>query len=239
MKRSWRGRIWAPACLMAGSLLLASCQAFAGADPLATIEADMTQFAAESQAIRASATAERGLARATIAAASTKVSELSAINAALGATLRASYTGTPEVRAVVVSAADMGSSLDGGVMDDAPPTNESDAMLVTNLATASGLDENSGCSSGAVSQFSPTSERIYVTARVTALQSGATFSVDWLRQGQTLYSLSWQADYAKAFECIWFYVTPEDFAFLPGDYAARLYVDGVELGSASFSISGA
>ena len=197
----------------------------------------MTRFAAESHSIRASATAERALAQATVAAASTKVSELSAVNAALGATLRASYTGTPEVRAVVVSAADMGSSLDGGMADDAAPANDA-AMLVTNLATASGLDENSGCSSGAVAQFSPESERIYVTARVTALQSGATFSVDWLRQGQALYSLSWQADYAKAFECVWFYVTPEDFAFLPGDYAARLYVDGVELGSASFSIVG-
>ena len=80
---------------IASLCLLAGCQAFGSVDEVATIGADLTMYAAEGEAIRLAATAERVMARQTIEAASTRVAELSAINAVLGATLRANYTGTP------------------------------------------------------------------------------------------------------------------------------------------------
>ena len=218
-------------------MLLAGCQAFGGSDAFATIDAGLTMIAEESRSIRASATAERGQAIATLSAASTRVAALSAVNAALGATLRANHTPTPELRAVVVSAEDMGSSMgDALPADSAQAGGLADEMLVSNLAMAAGTDPVSGCSSGQVSQFSARASRIYLTARVTSLRAGARFSVDWLRQNQTLYSLSWQAEASKASECVWFYVTPQDFDFLPGDYAAEMSVDGLALGSVNFSI---
>ncbi len=221
----------------AGALILAGCQAFSGGDSFATIDAELTIIRSESESIRASATAERSMAINTVAAASTRVAELSAINAALGATLRANYTDTPEVREVVVSAEDMGSSMDDAKLDDAAqPDLLAGDMLVSNLATAAETNISSGCSSGLVSQFSPTAQRIYITAQVSALQAGTVFSVDWLRQNEALYSLSWQAEESKPFECIWFYVTPSDFAFAPGEYQAIMYADGLELGGAAFSI---
>lgn len=223
---------------LAGLLTLVGCQAFSGSDSVATIDADLTMYAAESRAILAAATSERSMALETVVAASTRVAEISAVNAALGATLRAIHTSTPALRAVVVSAEDMGSSLEDDMMDDSAPSSAAEAeMSVSNLATAAGVDQNSGCSSGATSQFSPNSERIYVTAHVAALGAETIFRVDWLRENELLFSLDWEAGYSKDFECIWFYVTPEDFAFAPGDYQAAMYVNGLELGRSTFAIA--
>ncbi len=218
-------------------LLLAACSALEASDSVAMIDADLTMYATESDMIRAAATAEGLMARETIVAASTRVAELSVVNAALGATLRTNYTGTPEVEAVVVSADDMGSSLQDDMMDDSSAAEaDSDAMEVSNLATSIGLDSNSGCSSGTVSQFSPSVPEIYVTARVSPLRAGANFQVTWLRGNELLYEVGWQPSYSKPFECIWFYATAEDFAFIPGDYSATMTVDGLALGSVSFDI---
>ncbi len=218
-------------------LVLAGCQTLASGDSVATIGADLTMYASESDSILAASTAERNMVVETVVAASTRVAELSIVNAALGATLRANYTGTPEVEAVVVSAEDMGTSLKDDMMDDAA---ENDAveieMRVSNLAAAAGIDSSSGCSSGTVREFSFDSSRIYVTAHVTALRAGATFQVNWNRGGNPIYSVTWQSLYSKSFECIWFFATPEDFSFTPGNYTATMIVDGVDLGSTTFDI---
>lgn len=193
-------------------------------------------YAVEREAILAAATSEQSMAVETVVAASTRVAELSAVNAALGATLRANFTATPEVRAVVVSAEDMGSSLDDMMDDTAESAIVESEMRVSNLSTAAETDRNSGCSTGAISQFRSNAEYIYVTAEVTALRSGTTFSVDWSYEDELLIDMSWQADRAEPFLCIWFFATPVDFAFTAGEYTATMFVDGLELGSTTFSI---
>lgn len=218
-------------------LFLAGCNALVASDSVATIDADLTMYASEGDMIRAAATAESNMALETVVAASTRVAELSVVNAALGATLRANYTGTPELEAVVVSAEDMGSSLEDDMMNDATAGQQpAEEMTVSSLATAAGIDANSGCSSGTVRQFSQSVPEIFVTARVTALRAGADFQVSWFRGSALVYDFGWRSPYSKPFECIWFYATPEDFAFTPGSYSASLSVDGVELGSATFDI---
>lgn len=218
-------------------LVLAGCNALVASDSVATIDADLTMYAAESEMIRSAATAESNMAQKTVVAASTRVAELSVVNAALGATLRANYTGTPEVEAVVVSAEDMGNSLEDDMMDDSTAgQTEAGEMAVSNLTTATGIDSNSGCSSGTVRQFSQGVSEIYVTARVTDLRAGADFQVTWFRGNVLVYEVGWRSTYSKSFECIWFFATPEDFAFTPGSYSATLTVDGVALGSTIFDI---
>jgi len=221
---------------LAGLTLLAGCQALSG-ESVATVGADLTAYVSESQSIRAAATKEQIVVAETLVVAGTRVAELSAVNAALGATLRANYTGTPEVRAVVVSAEDMGSSLERDAMDDANATAVDSTLRVSNLATAESVDPASGCSNGSVSQFKPDGDRIYVTARVTELQAGSYFEVDWRFDERRIYQVSWLADYAKSFECVWFYATPVDFAFLPGAYTATMFVDGEAIGTAEFTIA--
>ena len=218
--------------------MLAGCQAFSGGDDAAMIDSDLTMYALESESIRVAATAEQIMVVETIVAAGTRIAEMSAVNAALGATLRAHHTGTPEVRAVVVSAEDMGSSLEDDMMgdDEAEQRPADSAMRVSNLSTARSTDPDSGCSSGTVREFRPSDERIFVTARVTALQAGTLFEMDWQLDARTVSNTSWLVDYSKSFECIWFYATPVDFPFLPGNYTATLYADSEALGTTEFSI---
>lgn len=230
-------RLFCPLCF-SGALALSGCDAFGAGDAVATIDTDLTMHALEVQSIRAAATAEQMAAVETIVAAGTRIAQASAANAALGATLRAHQTGTPEVRAVVVSAEDMGGSLEGDMMDAGDGQARPDAaMSVSGLSTAASTDPESGCSSGAVTEFSPGAASIFVTARVTALRTGTLFEVDWKRDQRTLSSTTWLADYSKAFECVWFYATPSDFPFLPGSYAATLYVNGEALGTTEFNIA--
>ena len=219
--------------------MIAGCAAVGGGGSIATIDADLTVVAFENESIGAAATAEQDMVVATVAAAGTRIARLAAVNAALGATLRAHHTGTPEVRAVVVSADDMGDSLEGGMMEGEaegePPV---EAMRVANLSTAAGLDRDSGCSTGAVARFSAGAERIYVTAEVSALPIGTLFEVDWRNVSRSLYRGSWLSDFSRSFVCIWFYATPVDFPFTPGNYAATLFADGAALGTTEFAIAG-
>ena len=221
------------ACLLA----LAGCQALAGGDPVATIDAQLTAAATESAGIRAASAADRDMVVATVIAAGTRVAQLSAVNAALGATLRASYTATPELRVVVVSAEDMGSSLDDNMQDPAVGGDAGGQMTMSRLAMAAGVDSASGCSTGAVQSFSPAQARIYLTAQVVNMRAGARFTAQWQFQGRDVYSWSFVAERSRDVECIWFYATPDDFAFTPGSYSAALYADGALAGSAAFTIS--
>ncbi len=225
------------AVYLVGLMLLAGCQALSGDDVVAVIDSDLTLYAAEDDSIRAAATDEQVMVVETIVAAGTRIARLSAVNAALGATLRAHHTGTPEVRAVVVSAEDMGGSLEDDMMAGETAQRPLDsAMRVTDLSTARSTDPASGCSNGLVSQFSSSADRIFVTARVTNLQSGALFEVDWLFDGRSVYSVEWQADFSRSSVCIWFYATPVAFPFTPGNYAATLIANGEALGTTEFSI---
>ena len=232
-RRSW----WVSAICLAGSLTLSGCEAFPDVAAAATIDANLTIYAVESESIRVAATAERIAVVDTVVAAGTRIAQVSAANAALGATLRANQTGTPAVQAVVVSAEDMGGSLEGDMISETLRQSPAEAaMRVTNLSTAASTDPDSGCSSGTVTRFSPKAELIYVTARVTALQTGTRFEVEWQSGGRSLASASWRADYSKSFECVWFYATPSDFQFLPGAYLATMFVNGETLGATEFEI---
>ncbi len=218
-------------------MLLAGCQAIAGTDSLATIEANMTALAAERESIHASATADANRVAGTVVAAGTRVAQLSRVNAALAATLRANYTATPALQAVVVNAADMGNSREDDMLAAAPGSEAPLAMQVSALATATATNPNSGCAVSTQSQFSPAAQRIYLTAQVSNLRAGSEFSALWRYEGQEVSSHSWRAERSEDFLCIWFYVTPADFAFQPGNYTALLYVDGALAGNVPFIIT--
>ena len=223
--------------LFLAMISLAGCEAFSSNDSVATIGADLTMYAVEGDEIRIAATAEQEMVVATLVAANTQVAELSLVNAALGATMRAISTSIPQVRPVVVSADDMGNSLDREMMDDeAEGELDQLPLRVSDLAISQATDPDSGCSTGSVRQFTTAAEKIFVTARVTGLRASTYFEVDWLYQDRSVYDTSWLSSYSKAFECIWFYATPADFPFLPGLYTASLWVDGEQAGSTTFTI---
>ena len=219
-------------------MALTGCQVLNSSDVVATIDINVTSHDMAIAALQQAAAADATSAVATVAAAGTKVAENSFLNVALGATLRANYTATPAVRAVVVSAEDMGDSLESDMMDDMGETRSNVQTIgISNLDTARAVQANSGCSAGSVRQFRSGDERIYATARVSGLQVGTYFEVDWIYQNRVVNRVSWLADYAAQSECIWFYVTAEDFAFLPGAYSATLFVNGASQSTTEFTIS--
>ncbi len=217
--------------------VVAGCQALASENAQTPVDANATVYVLELTVLQRAAVLDQAQAGATLSAGGTRVAELSQVNAALGATLRAAFTPTAEIRVMVVSAEDMGSSLDQDMMDDMPD-NEGDlsAMRIVGLATANSVNASNGCSTGEVRRFNSGDERIYVTARVEGLRPDTYFEVDWKSGERVLYRVSWRASYAAAAECIWFYATPVDFPFLPGNYRATLFVNGQAHSSTDFSI---
>lgn len=230
-------QVWRLGWLLLATIV-AGCQGLAREDQLTPVDANATVYVLELTVLQRAAELDQAQAVATISAGGTRVAELSRVNEALGATLRAAFTPTAAIRAVIVSAADMGSSLDQDMMDDMPVA-ESDGsgMRIINLATAKAVSASSGCSTGEVRRFATGDERIYVTARVEGLRPDTNFEVDWKSGDRVIYRVSWRATYAAAAECIWFFATPVDFPFLPGDYSATLFVNGQAHSSIDFSIS--
>ncbi len=218
--------------------VVAGCQALASENVGSPVDANATVYVLEATVLQRAAVLDQAQALATLSAGGTRVAELSQVNAALGATLRAAFTPTAEIRAVEVSAEDMGSSLDQDLMDDMPDNEDGlSTMRIMNLATARNVNANDGCSTGEARRFNSGNERIYVTARVEGLRPDTYFEVDWKSGERVLYRVSWRATYAAAAECIWFYATPVDFPFLPGNYRATLFVNGQAHSSTDFSIS--
>ena len=214
-------------------LLLSACAALPGQRVAATLDNSATHWAREATALVAAAAADQTRAAATVAAAATAISRQSRINAALGATVRAAHTPTVAVRKVVVSAADMGASLDSNLPGEMAGQA---APRVENLATARGVNRADGCATGVTRRFAADATTIYATARIRDLRENTYFEMDWLYESRVLARLSWRAPYSAASECIWFYVAPEDFPFLPGSYSAMLFVNGAASGSADFEI---
>lgn len=225
--------------LLFAMIMLASCQSFAGDDTSATLSFEMTAFVTESAMIQETAVIEQTDVVATIQSAGTQVAQSSDVNLVLAATLQANIVPTTGVRSVIVNASDMGSSLEGEMMDEASLSDTviSGDLAVSNLGTGESVRASDGCSNGIVSQFNTGEDRIYFTARVSNLQRGVNFSLDWVYEERLIYRSSWTADYQAQSECIWFYMTPDDAPFVPGVYTVTLFVDGQSVGSQSFSIN--
>ena len=133
------------ALLILSMLLLSACQALTAGDAQPTLDRAATAYMLEAVALETAAADDRSLADATVAAAGTRIADLSLVNAALGATLYAAYTPTPPLRFAVVRPEDMGSSLDGNFADDPPA---SSTLRLQSLTTSRGVNRADGCASG-------------------------------------------------------------------------------------------
>ena len=229
----------APVAWLLIMALLSGCGALGpGSDAVATLAPSATVRVIDRDDLRRMRSADETQAAATVAAASAWIADRAWLNAAMGATLRANYTPTPGLRPVVVSAAEMGSSLTGDMLDAGGQPDAGSLMTISDVDTARGVLASSGCSTGSVRQFSGGDKRIYVTARVTDLQAGSVFGADWIFQGRVLFRVNFTVDEARASLCIWFYATQEDFPFLPGAYSATIFVNGESRATAAFTIAG-
>lgn len=219
------------------AVFLSGCQSFAADHSSVTLAAEMTGFATESSMIQQTALVEQTAVVATLQSAGTLVADAASVNLVLAETVRANVISTPSVREVIVNPGDMGSSLDTEMMEDDEGIEAFVDMQVNNLGIARSVNNSNGCSNGVATQFTDADERVYFTSQVINLENGTNFSVDWVFEDRIVYRSVWTSDYSASSECIWFFMTPDDAAFLPGVYTVTLYVNGNALPSQQFSIS--
>lgn len=101
-----------------------------------------------------------------------------------------------------------------------------DAPHLENPVTAAAVDSDD-CAINITSQFETTSAEIYIVAEAVNAPAGTIIEARWFREGESIgpiYSFAPDFDIERA--CIWFFVDPTDFEFLPGVYAVDLVLNG-------------
>jgi hypothetical protein len=119
----------------------------------------------------------------------------------------------------------------GLVSTPAPPVTQPadpNAPRLEGFTLASGVGADD-CALEARSEFDAGVAEIYIVATAVNLPAGSRVEARWYRAGAAIgpvYSFEPGSTIERA--CIWFYVDPGDFEFLPGEYAVDLILNGVE-----------
>ncbi|MBC7811482.1 MAG: hypothetical protein H7175_10055 [Burkholderiales bacterium] len=111
----------------------------------------------------------------------------------------------------------------------------SPALLNISTSRSVGADD---CPLEVTSSFSSSDVEIYVSAVAMQIESGMTIASRWSLEGQELISFDFTPNFAIDGGCIWFFITPDDVAFTPGNWSVALDINGTVSGTASFSIIG-
>lgn len=112
-----------------------------------------------------------------------------------------------------------------------------DAPALTNIVMSTGVGNND-CATGVTSQFTTSTNAIYVVATAQNITPGTSIDSRW-QIGTESLTYNFTPDFNINNECIWFYVDQSSVAFVPGDWQVQLDVNGVAAGPAvPFSIAG-
>lgn len=109
----------------------------------------------------------------------------------------------------------------------APLPTGSELPHLENLVMATGV-RNDDCAREVTGLFSSRSQEIYIVAEAVNILSGSVVEARCFQEENPIgpiYSFSPDDDIERA--CIWFYVDPSDFEFIPGQYGVELYLDGL------------
>ncbi|NDJ61823.1 MAG: hypothetical protein GYB67_11900 [Chloroflexi bacterium] len=111
------------------------------------------------------------------------------------------------------------------------------SSILSNLtmSPAVGADD---CPVNARNAFTSADESIYISALARGLNTNNQVSTRWYREGTEVISYDWSPDSFIQEACIWFFISPQDVAFTPGNWRVELYIDGGLVGQAlTFTIS--
>lgn len=116
----------------------------------------------------------------------------------------------------------------------APPPSGSTLANFTVSATVSADD----CADSPTSQFTTASESIYVVATGYNLTTLNQIASSWRRDGSSIVDYQFNPPGAVNGACVWFYITPEAVDFIAGNWSVEWSLDGVAIGTVSFTITG-
>lgn len=112
---------------------------------------------------------------------------------------------------------------------EALPTADPDAPQYVDIVSATGVGSDD-CAVNITSEFTPQSPAIYVVARARNIQPGTQLSSQWTANGQPIVSYDFTPNFAIRDACIWFFVTPSEVAFTPGEWSVQLAINGTPNG---------
>jgi hypothetical protein len=216
-----------------------------GADnPAATQQAEVTAYISESTVIAQRMVDASTQTAATAVAAETYIAQVDGINRQVVATLRANLPPTPQIVTAMDPSLPVGTILPGSGAG-AGMTDEMGGMAENTIAqflqftqTATSVRSSDGCAENITNQISTTAPEIYATARALNVVAGTELSVEWSSGGQVVYTSNFVVEEDQADFCFWFFITPEDVPFTPGDWSVRMLVNGAPIQPFNFTITG-
>ncbi len=181
----------------------------------------------------------------------TQIVQLQAQNRAAEATITAVFSGNTNSVAQqpappagqpsgqVSAAALAGSTPIGAVVSSpTPPPAPVVGATFASATTATGVRQDDGCPQDNVNQFPPSEDEIYLVVTARDVQPGTTFYSRWRGpDSQPFDTVSWTPDAPFDEVCIWFFITPGDLAFSPGEWEAQLLADDQVVIRQPFSIT--
>jgi hypothetical protein len=122
----------------------------------------------------------------------------------------------------------------GGAVPNLTPDS---TPLLYGVVTAEGVGEND-CALASMTAFTVASPNIYVVATAANIEPGMTLTSRWFAGDEERITFDFTPDFAIAQNCVWFFLTPDDTAFTPGNWSVQLELNGVPQGQAArFTIS--
>lgn len=206
--------------------MLTACQVFRGVDTQATLQVENRAYATEVLALEQTAQVRRAAIDITAQAAATQVAVVDIVNRQLLATVRAGETRVPSIQSDVVANATPGVASE-------QPTSVGTQTQFVDIGTAATVRESDGCAAGLQTQFSPDTQRIYVTARALNIKQGTEMSVEWLYNGQKIAEDRFSVSRDDDDFCLWFYIDAADVTFSPGEWSVRLLANGTPIDPAT------
>jgi hypothetical protein len=93
------------------------------------------------------------------------------------------------------------------------------------------------CAVNVTTDFTTQSAAVYVVARALNIPPGTRLSSEWAANGQPVVSYDFTPNFSIRDACVWFFVTPADVTFMPGEWSVQLAINGIPNGSpARFTI---
>jgi hypothetical protein len=106
---------------------------------------------------------------------------------------------------------------------------------LTSIVMAEGVGSDD-CALGVTTTFTTATPEIYVVATALNIQPGTTIVSRWQLGGQEIVH-DFTPDFAIDQNCIWFFVDQVDTPFIAGNWNVQLEINGVAVGTVSFSIT--
>jgi hypothetical protein len=203
-------------------LLLVGCDALAGPDTVATIQADNALIVAEATSIALAAAADHAAVQGTAAAAMTRAAEIREETLLLRGTVE---SGLPQNISVAVS-------------NDARRPDLTPGQPWYSLTGLTGfVDPQTGCGVSPQIAFSSDAPVIYMTFVAHNIRPGTPVDVVWSHESTTVHQESMTISNNSSDICMWFSLDPATVNLLPGNWVVRLVEEGLLIGTPmSFTI---